>query len=110
MTGENKLGASAGNRGKGRPKGSKNKTTLLLREAILKAAEDAGGSGGLVGYLTLQATESPSAFLALLGRIIPTQVEGPGENGEHFISDVTPAAKLEARLNAIASRTISAPE
>lgn len=43
-----KVGASAGNRGKGRKKGTPNKTTALLKDAILKAAECAGGAGGLV--------------------------------------------------------------
>ncbi len=42
--------------GPGRPKGVPNKTTALLKDAILKAAEGAGGQGGLVGYLQTQAT------------------------------------------------------
>ncbi len=64
------------NAGKGRIKGVPNKTTALLKDAILRAAEAAGGGDGLVGYLTTQATENPAPFLALLGKVLPMQVAG----------------------------------
>lgn len=82
MTG-NKIGP---NRGAGRPKGAVNKTTALLKDAILLAAENAGGEatgdkpGGLVGYLTTQATANPTAFMGLLGKVLPTQLTGDPEN------------------------------
>lgn len=60
----------------GRQKGTPNKTTALLKDAILQAATKAGGNGGLVGYLTLQATENPAAFMTLLGKVLPMQVTG----------------------------------
>ena len=59
--------------GKGRPKGSKNKTTGILKASILKAADEAGGKDGLVGYLKTQAIKNPGPFLALLGKILPPQ-------------------------------------
>lgn len=68
--------------GKGRPKGCKNKTTRLLKDAILRAAENAGnkiGSDGLVSYLERQATENPAPFMALLGKVLPMQVTGEGD-------------------------------
>ena len=70
--------------GKGRPKGAKNKTTALLKDAILKAAEAAGGGDkdGMVKYLTDQATANPGPFLALLGKVLPLQVAGTDEDGE----------------------------
>ncbi|NKX40957.1 hypothetical protein HGG71_05670 [Rhodobacteraceae bacterium R_SAG2] len=71
--------------GMGRPKGSRNKTTALLKDAILKAAENAGnkvGSQGLVSYLEEQATENPGPFMSLLGKVLPMQIEGSGEKGE----------------------------
>ena len=71
-----KLGKSAGNRGKGRPKGVPNKTTTALKEAILLAAEKAGGSGGTVAYLRQQAVDNPAAFMTLLGKVLPMQVQG----------------------------------
>lgn len=63
----------------GRAKGTPNKTTALLKDAILKAAENAGnklGSDGLVSYLETQATENPGPFMALLGKVLPMQVTG----------------------------------
>jgi len=68
--------------GMGRPKGALNKTTALLKDAILKAAERAGnkvGNDGLVSYLEVQAIENPGPFMALLGKVLPMQVAG--ENG-----------------------------
>jgi hypothetical protein len=50
----------------GRPKGAQNKTTTVLKDAILAAAEQAGDEAGLVGYLRNMATTNPSAFLSLL--------------------------------------------
>lgn len=63
----------------GRAKGTPNKTTALLKDAILKAAEGAGGKDGLIGYLQVQATENPGPFMALLGKVLPMQIVGPGD-------------------------------
>lgn len=62
--------------GPGRPKGSKNKTTALLKDAILRAAQEAGGGDedGMMKYLTEQATDNPTAFMGLLGKVLPMQV------------------------------------
>lgn len=65
--------------GAGRPKGSLNKTTALLKDAILKAAEAAGG-GDMVEYLTQQAIANPGPFMSLLGKVLPMQVIGDAEN------------------------------
>jgi hypothetical protein len=64
----------------GRAKGTPNKTTALLKDAVLKAADKAGGKGGLIGYLTAQATENPGPFMALLGKVLPLQLEGGLDN------------------------------
>ena len=68
--------------GPGRPPGPI-KQTLILKDALLLAAQAAGGGGkdGLVTYLTQQAQTNPAAFLPLLGRVIPLQMssEGPGK-------------------------------
>lgn len=59
----------------GRKKGTPNKTTALLKDAILQAATEAG-EGSLVDYLTKQATENPAPFMSLLGKVLPMQVTG----------------------------------
>ena len=69
-----KPGHRGGNAGKGRPKGVPNKITGELRHMILQALEESGG----VDYLKTQATASPSAFMALLGKVLPMQITGEG--------------------------------
>lgn len=59
----------------GRAKGTPNKTTALLKDAILKAATDAGG-GDMAVYLKEQAAKNPGPFLALLGKVLPMQING----------------------------------
>jgi len=63
-----------GTPGPGRPKGAQNKTTLALKDMILKALDDAGG----VSYLSDQASKNPAAFLTLVGKVLPMQVTGEG--------------------------------
>lgn len=65
-----------GKAGPGRPKGSVNRITGLLKDAILEAASRAGEGEGLVGYLQKQAIENPTAFLSLLGRVLPHTLTG----------------------------------
>ena len=65
----------------GRKKGTPNKITALLKDEILEAAASAH-KDGRVGYLRQQAIENPVAFMTLLGKVLPTQVEGAGANGE----------------------------
>jgi hypothetical protein len=77
------------NAGKGRVKGVPNKTTALLKDAILLAAEKAGnklGDDGLVTYLEVQAEDNPVAFMSLLGKVLPMQMIGAGDKGEHIVA------------------------
>lgn len=57
--------------GRGRPKGSQNKLTTDLKAMIRQALENAGG----VEYLTVQAEANPKAFLTLLGRTLPMDID-----------------------------------
>ena len=59
----------------GRKKGTPNKTTAALKEAILVAAEGAM-PGGKVGYLKWLAKNNSSAFASLLGKVLPTTLAG----------------------------------
>jgi len=71
-----------GQAGPGRPKGVPNKNTALLKDAILMAAQKAGGDGedGITNYLLGQADDNPVAFMSLLGKVLPMQVTG--EDGD----------------------------
>ena len=71
----------------GRKAGTPNKTTALLKDAILQAAEKAGGKEGLVGYLKVQAEKNSAPFLALLGKVLPMQITNA--DGEKLSIQVT---------------------
>lgn len=69
----------------GRKKGTPNKTTALLKDAILEAARKAGNAmdddrDGLIVYLQTQAVANPAPFLTLLGKVLPMQIAGDQEN------------------------------
>ncbi len=90
------------NAGKGRTKGVPNKTTALLKDAILMAAEKAGGREGLIGYLAKQAKKNNAApFLALLGRVLPMQITG--EDGAAIRIEFTDEQRARA-LAALAAK------
>lgn len=86
--------------GPGRPPGLQNKTTRILKDAILLAACEVGDvsmyidtkqittqeqRGELVGFLRWVAVHEPKAFCAMLGRLIPLQLTGALE-----LTDATP--------------------
>lgn len=58
----------------GRKKGTPNKTTGELKEMILQALSNKGG----IKYLERQADENPTAFMTLVGKVLPLQVSGEG--------------------------------
>lgn len=66
----------------GRQAGTPNKVTKALKEMILEALDGVGG----VDYLQSVAETQPAAFMALLGRVLPTTLTGPGPNGEHGVT------------------------
>ena len=70
--------------GKGRPKGAVNKTTKALKEMILGALDQAGGQQ----YLAEQAEENPTAFLTLIGKVLPMELKN-AEGGGFVINVVT---------------------
>jgi hypothetical protein len=58
--------------GAGRPKGVPNRVTGALKDMVLSALDEAGG----VDYLKDRAKDNPSAFLTLVGKVLPLQVTG----------------------------------
>lgn len=75
MTDKQTAGIGKGTPGPGRRKGVPNKTTALLKDAILQAATDAG-DGDMAVYLKKQAIDNPGPFMALLGKVLPMQLTG----------------------------------
>ena len=65
------------NAGKGRKPGTPNKVTTELKEMILAALDGAGG----IQYLQDRAKDSPAAFLTLVGKVLPLQVNASGDIG-----------------------------
>jgi hypothetical protein len=62
----------------GRAKGKRNRTTVMLKEAILTAAElcgqDGKGKDGMVGYLKMLAVKERALFTRLLEKVLPMQL------------------------------------
>lgn len=67
----------------GRKKGTPNKITGELKEMILGALDEVGGRE----YLVRQANENPSAFLTLVGKILPHQLAAGGDGGLTVVID-----------------------
>lgn len=66
-------------KGAGRPKGSVDKGNRLIREMIVQALDQVGG----IEYLAQTAASHPAAFLSLIGKVMPIQVEGGDEPIKH---------------------------
>lgn len=64
----------------GRPKGSLNKFGSDVRTMIITALSEAGG----VAYLVECAKAHPAAFLALLGRVLPTTLSSQDGSPIHL--------------------------
>lgn len=72
------------NAGKGRGKGNLNKNTAAIKDMIEKALHEAGG----VEYLKRQADENPSAFMGLVGKILPKDITVGGPGGGSITIEV----------------------
>lgn len=70
MAGSPKIGPNRGNAGKGRPKGSPNKITRTVKEAVEAAFSEVGAEQWLIE----QAKTNPQAFMALISRLLPAEV------------------------------------
>jgi|TARA_R110000824_G_scaffold281900_1_gene470223 hypothetical protein len=61
----------------GRQAGTPNRINGNVKEMVLTALDGAGG----VDYLIEQAQENPGNFLSLVGRVLPMQLAGSGDDG-----------------------------
>lgn len=75
----------------GRKAGTPNKLTKTVKMMILSALDKAGGER----YLLKQAKENPTAFMTLLGKVMPTQVVG--DVSHRYVARVpAPSSSTEA--------------
>ncbi|MFB9112081.1 hypothetical protein QSH31_005490 [Xanthomonas arboricola pv. corylina] len=71
-----------------------------MKEAIERAFEGVGGHK----YLMKQAEQNPTAFMTLLGKVLPTQITGPG-GGPIQTMDLTNISDEDLdRLESVLSR------
>lgn len=79
--------------GAGRPKGSLDKGNALIREMVVEALNEAGG----VAYLVkcAQDPKTTSAFLSLVGKVLPVQISGEGGGPVQTVTriELVPLAK-----------------
>src|SRR5215831_4868205 len=61
----------------GRPKGSLNKTTMALKDMILRSLDELGGKE----YLKKLAIENSSAYAGLIGKVLLTTLSTSESNG-----------------------------
>lgn len=74
------------NAGKGRVKGTLNKTTQSAKDAIAQAAEALGGATRLVAWVKEDAGNEKVFWGTIYPKLLPLQVSGEGANGELVIS------------------------
>ena len=68
----------APNGGKGRPKGTLNKTTLAAKEAIALAADKLGGAERLVAWAKEEPQNERVFWGTIYPKLLPLQVTGEG--------------------------------
>lgn len=56
----------------GRTVGTPNKITSTVKQMVLDALDEKGG----VDYLVEQAGTNPTAFMTLVGKVLPTEITG----------------------------------
>ncbi len=64
--------------GPGRPKGSRNATTLTLKDALMESFWQAGG----IAWLVKLSAENPELYTRLLMRVLPQEPPEGAESGQ----------------------------
>jgi hypothetical protein len=67
--------------GAGRPKGALNRDGADIRAMVIGALDKVGG----LDYLAARAIDSPSAFLTLVGKVLPLQLHGDPDHPVQFV-------------------------
>lgn len=87
---------------KGRAKGQRNRTTVMLKDAVLKAAtligQDGRGKNGLTGYLMMLATKERAVYARLLEKVLPMQLELKDKTAPKYTAEQVVEKLRERRL------------
>lgn len=73
-------------RGPGRPKGSPNKQTVEVKQAIAEAAAQLGGTNRLVAWAKEDPANERTFWGSIYPKLLPLTVHGSGADGEHLAS------------------------
>jgi hypothetical protein len=74
--------------GRGRPKGSLNKTTRAAKEAIAQAFEDMGGIAALVAWADQNDDHRKVFYSQIWPKIVPLQVGGDADNPLNVVTEI----------------------
>jgi hypothetical protein len=87
---------------KGRARGQRNRTTVMLKDAVLKAAtligQDGRGKNGLTGYLMMLAVKERAVYARLLEKVLPMQLELKDKTAPPYTAEEAVARLRERRL------------
>lgn len=100
-----------GKGGPGRPPGLCNRVTRTVKDMVETALKNAGGAK----YLERQAMEEPAAFLTLVGKLIPKDINLGGDKKGSLslhidLSASHPAARLPEQQPALLEAGCDYPE
>jgi len=71
-------------KGKGRPKGALNKTTMAAKEALAFAFEGLGGAQRLVDWAKEDPKNEAAFWTSIYPKLLPLQVSGEGGGPIHL--------------------------
>lgn len=77
----------------GRAKGVTNKTTTDLKQMILNALDKAGGED----YLHKQSALNPGSFMALIGKVLPRDINATIDIGKELAARIKAAREQSGR-------------
>ena len=72
------------NAGKGRQAGVPNKLTTHFKTAVMLAYQAIGGDTAFAAW----AQANPTEYYKIAARLIPHEVVGPGDKGQHLVQTV----------------------
>jgi hypothetical protein len=90
--------------GAGRPKGRVSQETADIKAMVIGALQAVGGAE----YLAARALDTPTAFMALVGRVLPLQVSGQDGGPVHISIDWAPATPVSTNGHTVDTNAIPA--